>query len=351
MTLLRGEIADLRREKAPTEAQLRILHAYAVVDALRNAFRGLPDLAPATLDQVPMSAWRAADLSVEAVGWERLEALHKRDQQWLAGTFKAQAVHRDPVELAGPLKQAAQARSALLVAERAAKSGSPYSTKDRVRPVFVRRAERLAEGEVHAGLRKERADSMKKSSAEAKALAAIHASLGTFVVADCETTDLSSERDRLTEVSAIRCDIRGDVVESMSSLVKMEGKLPAKIVELTGITDQMIEREGRVEPAVMSDFLEFVGRSPVFFHNAPFDRGFLKAAAGRSCRSSLVIDDMEIHDSLALAKAVFPNLTSYKLADLAARFGLHSKPTHRGLADAQTTKELILLLRRASLKL
>jgi DNA polymerase-3 subunit epsilon len=220
--------------------------------------------------------------------------------------------------------------------------------------VLLRRAERLAESEVHDELRRERADHMRRTSrpsGEDRAAAAIHASLGAFVVADCETTGLESGTDRITELSAIRCDIHGQVVETMSSLIRIPGKVPKKITEITGITDQMIAEEGHEEAAVMSDFLDFVARSPVFFHNAPFDRGFLKAAAARSCRSSLVIDELEVYDTLALARAIFPGLDSYKLSRLAERFGLRVAPTHRGLDDAHTTKELLLLLRRASLSL
>jgi DNA polymerase III epsilon subunit-like protein len=186
-------------------------------------------------------------------------------------------------------------------------------------------SQREAEGKVHDALRKERQQAMRSKSADERATASLHASLGTFIVADCETTGLSAKTDRLTEISAIRCDIYGEVIEAMSSLIRISDRLPDRIVQLTGITDRMIQEDGRTEGEVISDFPGFVARTPVFFHNAPFDTGFLTAAAVRSGFPASAISKLETHDTLAMTKAVSQGLaaTSSRTSPSTLAFSRH----------------------------
>ncbi|MDR1891440.1 MAG: PHP domain-containing protein, partial [Oscillospiraceae bacterium] len=91
---------------------------------------------------------------------------------------------------------------------------------------------------------------------------------GRFVVFDVETTGLNAHDCRLTEIGAVAVE-NGEVVGEFSSLINPQTPIPAKIVQLTGITDAMVA-EAPLELPVLKDFLDFCGEAVLVAHNAPF---------------------------------------------------------------------------------
>ncbi len=160
-----------------------------------------------------------------------------------------------------------------------------------------------------------------------------------YIVFDTETTGLSAETERLTEIGAVR--IRdGAVIEEFDTFVNPEKPIPAKITELTGITDEMV-RTAPSEAEALRKFMEFCGPNPILVaHNAPFDVGFIRKAAARSgiefAFSSI--------DSLPLARAVLPDLKNHKLDTVATALKLPPFRHHRACDDARVLAEAFLLL-------
>ena len=105
-----------------------------------------------------------------------------------------------------------------------------------------------------------------------------------IVFFDTETTGLDPSVDQIIELAAVRItrNQAGFLVldEKMDAFVKLlEGqKLPDKIVELTHITDEMIQKDGVDATAAASAFNNLIrGRTLLVAHNAQFDLLFSRA--------------------------------------------------------------------------
>ncbi|MBO0764004.1 MAG: 3'-5' exonuclease [Hyphomicrobiaceae bacterium] len=154
-----------------------------------------------------------------------------------------------------------------------------------------------------------------------------------FVVADLETTGLDPNIDEIIEIGAIRVNRDLDLNETFRVLVNPGCKLPKDIVRLTGVTDEMLAQDGcNIEQAI-SDFLDFIGDDLLVFYNARFDIAFLNEAAQRIGRHI----PNKVCCALEAARAAWPGLQSYRLADISADYGLGAQGADRALVDCRHT--------------
>ena len=102
---------------------------------------------------------------------------------------------------------------------------------------------------------------------------------GAIVCFDLETTGLSRTEDVITEIGAVVLE-KGQVKERFQTFVDPQRKLAPNIVQLTGITDDMLVGAPSQEEALRA-FLAFVGGRPLAAHNAEFDIGFVRAGCER----------------------------------------------------------------------
>ena len=65
-----------------------------------------------------------------------------------------------------------------------------------------------------------------------------------YIVIDVETNGLNPQADCIIEIGALHI-VNGQVTGQFSSLVKTPSPLPSSIQELTGITDEMLDQEGK----------------------------------------------------------------------------------------------------------
>ena len=162
----------------------------------------------------------------------------------------------------------------------------------------------------------------------------------TFVVVDLETTGGSHSNSSITEIGAVK--IRGgEIIGEFQTLVNPESPIPAFITVLTGITDAMVIEAPKIGEALFS-FLEFAGspeETVLIAHNAPFDIGFLKAAA-LECATPW--PKFQVIDTARVARYVVTRdeAPNYKLGTLANFFGAATNPDHRALSDARATVDV-----------
>jgi len=166
----------------------------------------------------------------------------------------------------------------------------------------------------------------------------------TFVVLDLETTGLSPERDRITEVGAVK--VRGgEVLGELRTFVHPGRAIPPAVTAVTGITDSMIA-DAPTAAAVLPTLRRFVDDAVFVAHNARFDLAFLRAAFARA---QLGRFDPHVVDTAALARRlVRDEVRDVRLATLARFAKSRHVPAHRALADARATVDVLhALIERA----
>ena len=157
-----------------------------------------------------------------------------------------------------------------------------------------------------------------------------------FVIVDVETTGLSPERHQIIEIGAIKVNRDGNNHQTFQTLVKCKGRLPKKITSITGITKEMLDREGIALAEAMTQFLEFAGDLRLVAYNAPFDIAFLSNAA------KIINREIEnpVSDALKMAQRAWPRRRSYRLTQLASDGGLSVSGAHRSLKDCHLTLQV-----------
>jgi DNA polymerase III epsilon subunit family exonuclease len=161
-----------------------------------------------------------------------------------------------------------------------------------------------------------------------------------LVVFDLETTGLSSSRDRMCEIGAVRVKALA-VDETFETLVQPGVALPPTIARLTGLADAELRRAPRPELAVRR-FLAFAGDAPLAAHNARFDVGFLDRAVERLTGQRVAAP---VVDTVWLARRLLHRRSErFSLAQLAHFFGTSTEPCHRALPDALATAEILVAL-------
>ena len=158
-----------------------------------------------------------------------------------------------------------------------------------------------------------------------------------FTVFDIETTGLSKERDKITEIGAVKVK-NGKIEDSFSAFVNPGMALSEEITRLTGITDDMLKDAPKID-VVLKDFLEFAGDSVLVAHNAGFDTGFIRRAAEELGYGSV---DNTVLDTLELARSLLPELKKHKLDIVAEAVGVDLKGHHRAVNDAKATAEIFV---------
>ncbi|GGG55806.1 3'-5' exonuclease [Paenibacillus radicis (ex Gao et al. 2016)] len=158
------------------------------------------------------------------------------------------------------------------------------------------------------------------------------------VIFDLETTGFyPSNGDEIISFGAVV--MRGVEVyeqESFYSLVNPKRRIPRAIVELTGITNEMVQDAPDLMQ-VLHDFMEFIGKRLLIAHASGHDKQFLNAALWRTSKINL---NHRVLDTMLVAKWLDPKRASYALDDLLDDACIPITERHHALEDSIMTAKL-----------
>ncbi|QAT39879.1 DNA polymerase III subunit alpha [Clostridium sp. JN-9] len=155
-----------------------------------------------------------------------------------------------------------------------------------------------------------------------------------YSVLDLETTGFSPVTEKITEIGIMKIK-DGKVIDEFSCFVNPEKPIPARVVQVTHITDDMV-RDAETIEKVFPKMLEFIKGTVLVAHNAEFDVGFLK----HNARVLGYDFDFTYVDTLSLAQELFPNFKTYKLGRIAKNLNIKVDVAHRALDDVNTTVKI-----------
>lgn len=159
-----------------------------------------------------------------------------------------------------------------------------------------------------------------------------------FIVFDLETTGLFKYSDKITEIGAVKIE-NGEIVEVFNELVNPERMIPQKVVELTGITNEMVMDKPKIDE-VLPIFLEFSKDAYFVGQNTDFDIGFIKEA----CDNLSYKFEPVYLDTLPMARSIFPYMGRFSLDKLAKKLAIGPFNHHRASDDAITTAKIFIKL-------
>jgi DNA polymerase III epsilon subunit family exonuclease len=152
------------------------------------------------------------------------------------------------------------------------------------------------------------------------------------IVLDLETTGLSPRRHKITEIAAVKV-FKDKVIDEFQMLINPEIAIPKFITKLTGITNEMVSNQPKINE-VLPLLKEFIGDNLIVGHNISFDYRFLQENFWRHENFLLTNDTL---CTMKLARRINNDLPSKRLGVVCEHYGLVNEQAHRAMGDVQAT--------------
>ena len=160
----------------------------------------------------------------------------------------------------------------------------------------------------------------------------------SYIVLDIETTGLSRDKHKITEIAAIKVN-SNKIIDKFETLINPQVNIPSFITSLTGISNSMVKNSPIIEE-ILPNFLRFVKQDPLIAHCASFDYNFLNHNSELHLSSRL--QNPKICTRKLSRRLV--NLESYRLSSLCNHFNIINSQAHRAMADVQATNQVFTKL-------
>jgi len=160
----------------------------------------------------------------------------------------------------------------------------------------------------------------------------------TYVVFDTETTGFNAAGgDQMIEIGGVKIK-DGEIIDRFDELINPNRPIPAKITELTNITDDMV-KDCDNEENVTKRFLEWIGDLPMVAHNAKFDISFIEMAMKKY---NLGEFKNTVIDTLELSRTLDQGFARHSLSALVGRYNVEfdEEGHHRADYDSEATAKV-----------
>ena len=164
--------------------------------------------------------------------------------------------------------------------------------------------------------------------------------LNNYTVLDIETTSLDSYNAEILEISAIKVRNK-EKIDTFSEIIKINNEVGYFTTKLTGITNEMTQKEGKYINIVLKNFNSFLNADIIVGHNVNFDINFIYDSMKENLGEYLINDYV---DTLRISRRLLPNLRHHRLDDLIEYFNLNKRYEHRALNDCILTNQVYIEL-------
>ncbi len=173
----------------------------------------------------------------------------------------------------------------------------------------------------------------------------LHKICDAIVILDTETSGLSFQNDEIIEFSAVRLEWHEgwQVTAEVDEFIRRtdDRKLNPKIVELTGITDEMLREEGISKQEICQLLGQlFTPNTMIMAYNAQFDLLFLYYLLSKHGDARILQNQPKL-DLLTVYRDRHPY--PHKLCNAIEVYGLADKVcnSHRAIDDVRATVEVL----------
>ena len=163
---------------------------------------------------------------------------------------------------------------------------------------------------------------------------------------DTETTGLDCRRCQIIELAMLTVNDGKIDDDEYDEFIKVDGFLPPRITEITGITDQMLHEDGKTEREIAEDLKDRLTPGTVMIaHNCQFDLLFVYHLLKRHfpMEADEIVEKLDWIDTVTVLKdrKDYP----HKLIDAVHHYNIEEVNFHRAIDDTRALYEVTLAMK------
>lgn len=165
-----------------------------------------------------------------------------------------------------------------------------------------------------------------------------------YLLLDVETTGLDPRYDQIIEIGAAKV-VDNEVVEQFSQLTYPKNgslMIPGFVTNKTGITEKMVQQEGRSIDSVLWDLQKISEKQIITGYNVNFDINFVY---DNLLKYHNLYYSNDFVDILRLSRRFFKGEKHHRLTDVLSYCNINVTQEHRSLSDCLLTKDIFDYIR------